>query len=74
MVKATNCPFPLLLLISHLLCVFFLLLPAEAEGEEYGRLEEHTWSSSLGGLQTVPGTAAEQVEPRARCSWLEACH
>lgn len=61
------------LFITHL----SWLLCAEAEGEEFGQLEEHPWTSSLGGLQAVPGPAAKQGEQRVR-SWksspLEACH
>lgn len=44
--------------------LFFLHLSAEDEGEGFGRLEEHPRASSLGGLQAVPGPAAEQAERR----------
>lgn len=35
---------------------------AEAKGDEFGRMEEHPWPSSLGGLQGVPGAAAQEAE------------
>uniref|UniRef100_A0A096MH47 Cytochrome c oxidase assembly protein COX16 homolog, mitochondrial n=1 Tax=Poecilia formosa TaxID=48698 RepID=A0A096MH47_POEFO len=34
----------------------------EVEGDSFGRVEEHPWSPSLGGLQGVPGAAAQQSE------------
>lgn len=42
--------------------VFFSPLSAEDEAVEFGGMEEHPWSSSLGGLQGVPGAAAQQAE------------
>ncbi|PWA29665.1 hypothetical protein CCH79_00007899 [Gambusia affinis] len=34
----------------------------EVEGDSFGRVEEHPWSPALGGLQGVPGAAAQQSE------------
>lgn len=45
--------------------IFFLpplSFGVEDEGTEFGWVEEHPWASSLGGLQGVPGAAAQQAE------------
>ena len=42
--------------------VYFFAPAAEVEGGELGRVEEHPRSSSLGGLQGVPGAAARPAE------------
>ncbi|XP_040055320.1 cytochrome c oxidase assembly protein COX16 homolog, mitochondrial isoform X1 [Gasterosteus aculeatus] len=43
-------------------CCRIFVLPAEDEASEFGSVEEHPWSSALGGLQGVPGAAAHQAE------------
>lgn len=55
-------------------CKPHLLLGVSAEdkGVKFGGVEEHPWSSSLGGLQGVPGAAAHQAGQeslRPRDAW-----